>query len=470
MELQIDFSAHLAKHLCPSYSTLVTLLTQTVQEWPKGSAMLTNSGKGVFNIKVWDKARGEKLIGKKIEYYYEGDKSTKHVEVKIEEKPKTLRFTNPKYVTLVGLDRFPANQMTNEQFDNILGQFGDIIIPTQDVYAEIFLTGKKKVRIDLNKGLDIPRDLFAQFTSEEGKNYNVTVRNYYKDQPWVCRGCKVKHVGDCPEWLKEKEEKEKAMKIKEENTRTAFIGDSNNRCINESGVMASVTAITGGKIGHIANQIGFENLEKIENVVISAGQNCINDRDDISQEAWESRTMTEIALLETAATNLLKQGKNLYLVSVPPAPCTQESNTKKEARRFINNRLSTLTDKLRGKHGSQRTVMLLDENEGNFNINTDFTDERHLSQLAIERRLSQLDEMLPNGKKIKNTQLSARATCAPYRGCYGAYPVGCNFCTKKKHNEGSCPTKNASTTPQQIRKTVSSSEISPDKKKSREGR
>ena len=185
-----------------------------------------------------------KLLGKKVEYYFEGDKSKKMIEVKIEEKPKHLRYTNPKYVTLVGLDRFPANQMTNEQLDNILGKFGDIIIPTQDVYAEIFLTGKKKVRIDLNKGEDIPRDLLVQFTTAEGKNLQATVRNYYKEQPWTCRTCKVKHVGDCPEWLKEKAEKEKAKKIKENNTKTAFIGDSNNRCINESGVMATVTATT----------------------------------------------------------------------------------------------------------------------------------------------------------------------------------------------------------------------------------
>ena len=181
MDLQLDFNAHLATHLCPSYNTVVTLLTQTVQEWPKGSAMLTQAGKGVFNIKVWDKARGEKLLGQKVEYYYEGDKSTKRVEVRIEEKPVYLRYTNPKYVTMVGLDRFPANQMTNEQIDNILGKFGDIIIPTQDVYAEIFLTGKKKVRIDLTKGQDIPRDLFVQFTTDQGKKYEVTVRNYYKD-------------------------------------------------------------------------------------------------------------------------------------------------------------------------------------------------------------------------------------------------------------------------------------------------
>ena len=329
------------------------------------------------------------------------------------------------------------------------------------------MTGKKKVRIDLNKEQHIPRDLFLQFTTDEGKKYEATVRNYYKDQPWTCRTCKVKHVGDCPEWLKENAEKESAKKIKEDNIKTAFIGDSNNRCINESGVMASVTAITGAKIGHVANQLAFENLEKIENVVISAGQNCINDIGNITKEAWQTRTMAEIAQLESAASSLMSKGKNIYLVSVPPTPCTQIEDSSKEARRFINTRLNVLTEKLGNKWKSKgnNVVRFLEENEGNFNPMTDFKDDKHLSQLAVERRLSLIDEMLPKGKKIRNPSLSARSTCAPYRGCYGAYPVGCNFCTRMKHSEADCPKKNPTTSASQIRKNVSSSDISPEKKK-----
>ena len=462
MELMLDFGVHLASHLCPTYNKVVTLLTQTVKEWPKGSAMLTKADRGIYNIKVWDKARGQLLVGKKVEFYYEGDKSNKKVVVPIEERPKNLRYTNPKYVTLVGFERFPANMMTNEQLNGILGNFGDIIVPTQDVYAEIFLTGKKKVRIDLNKGEDIPRDLFAEFTTEEGKKYEVTLRTYYRDQPFTCRKCKVKHIGDCPLWVKEQAEKENAKKTKENNTKTAFIGDSNNRCINESGVMASVTAITGGKIGHVANQLHFENLEQMDNIVISAGQNCINDVDLMGKEEWEVRTMAEISELDNAAKFLLNKGKNVYIVSVPPAPCTQ-TDRGKEARRFINTRLALLADTLKSKKASFK-IVFIDENEGNFNQSTDFSDDKHLSQLAVERRISLLDEALPEGKKIKSMALKARPTCEPYRGCYGAYPVGCNFCTRLKHGESGCP-KKKKTIPGHIRKQVSSSEVQEATKK-----
>ena len=72
--------------------------------------------------------------------------------VKIEEKPKFLKYKNPKYVTMTGFNKYQAEKVSNEQMDQILQNFGDIIVPTQDVFAAVFLTGKKKARIDLKKG------------------------------------------------------------------------------------------------------------------------------------------------------------------------------------------------------------------------------------------------------------------------------------------------------------------------------
>ena len=440
MELMLDFSSHLPQHLTPSYDKVVSLLTQTVIEWPKGAAMLSRAERGVFTIKVWDRSRGEKLLNKKIEYFYEGDKSSKKVSVKIVEKPKFLRYTKPKYVTITGFSNFPADQMENEQLDRILENYGTIIIPTQDVYAEIFLTGKKKLRIELDKGKEIPRDLFADFTSQEGKKHSVTLRCYYKDQPYKCKECKVEHRGDCPEWLKQKEQKEAIKQVKAENSKTIMVGDSNFRCINENGVMASVTAITGGEIGHITNVIEFESVDKMENVVLSAGQNCINDVETIGKGVWENRTMGEINNLERVVGDLTQKGKKVFLLSVPPAPCTQISKVTKEARTFINNNLSKLAQRTMAKK-STGMAAYLEENDGNYNQATDFVDDKHLSPIAIERRISLLDEILPEGHKLKSLTLNARPTTRPYRGCYGTYPTGCNYCTRLNHNEHNCPEK-----------------------------
>ena len=148
MNLQLNFADYLPTHLCPSYTKVVSLLNQTVAEWPKGSAMLTGN-RGVFTIKLWDKSKGEKLVGKKVEYFYEGEASTKSVK---QEKPTYLRYVNPKYITLVGFERTPADLLIDDNIDRVLKEFGTIINTTQDVFAENFLTGKKKLRLDLNKG------------------------------------------------------------------------------------------------------------------------------------------------------------------------------------------------------------------------------------------------------------------------------------------------------------------------------
>ena len=179
---------------------------------------------------------------------------------------------------MTGFNRYPLDQLDNKDIDNTLSAFGRIIVPTGDVYGgNFFLTGKKKVKIDLNQGKTIPRDLFIEFKTDKGKTHSTSIRTYYKGQPYYCKRCSVKHVGDCPEWLKDKEEKTNAYEFKKDKVRTTMIGDSNFRCLNEKGLMATVTSITGGKIRHICNQIKHENLTKTENVVLSAGQNCLNE-------------------------------------------------------------------------------------------------------------------------------------------------------------------------------------------------
>ena len=117
MELQLDFSSHLPQRYLPSFDRIVSLLTQTVPDFPRGGAMLTRQGKGTFVIKVYDKTKAEKLMGKKIEYYYEGDKSQKKVSIPIQERKKKDQYVNPKYITMTGFDRFPAEQISNEQID-----------------------------------------------------------------------------------------------------------------------------------------------------------------------------------------------------------------------------------------------------------------------------------------------------------------------------------------------------------------
>lgn len=438
MELQLDFSQFLPQHLTPSYDKVVTMLTQEVKDFPRGSALLTRERKGVFGIKIWDKTRGEKLLGKKVEFYYEGAKSQKKVTVEIEEKARNLRYQNPKYITMVGFERYQAQNISNDQMDKILANFGDIIVPTQDVFADVFLTGKKKARFDLNKGKDIPRDLFVEVIDPETNRVSkATIRCFYRDQPYFCKRCSENHVGDCPEWVKDKIENERVTKLKKEETKCVMIGDSNFRCINQRGVMANVTSISGAKIGHIVNQMKFTDFAGMDSVVLSAGQNCLNDVEEVRKDTWENRTNEEINNLSCAINDLTSQNKTVYILDIPPTPNATSSKTKKEGRRFINSKLAAMVQaKNKKKAGS---VAFIEDNDGNFNPSTDFEDDKHLTTIAVERLISKIDNILPGAKKLKKAMLKEQPTCAPYRGCYGTYPIGCYFCTKQGHNELSCP-------------------------------
>ena len=148
------------------------------------------------------------------------------------------------------------------------------------------------------------------------------------------------------------------------------------------------------------------------------------------------------------------------MLSVPPAPCTQTSKRKKEARNFINKNLAELIQRVNSIDAKSGMAGFLNESDADYNESQDFKDDRHLTQHAMERRIGLLDDILPSDCKLRNTTLKGRATCDPYRGCYGAYPAGCMFCTKLKHGEQNCPTK---TKHGLKRQKVSSSEVQDSK-------
>ena len=142
MELMVDFSQHLPKHMIPPYRKMVSLLTQTVPEFTKGAAMLTQGRNGVFFLKVYDKIKGNSLIGRKIDYFPDEDRNASVTVLIQEKKQVNQQYKNAKNITLVGFERFPANQIENHQLDEILKKHGNIINKTEDVYLDVFLTGK----------------------------------------------------------------------------------------------------------------------------------------------------------------------------------------------------------------------------------------------------------------------------------------------------------------------------------------
>ena len=439
MELMIDFSQHLPKHMIPPYRKMVSLLTQTVPEFTRGSAMLTQGRNGQFHLKVYDKIKGNQLLGRKIDYFPEEGKNHM-ISIPIQENKPSQRYKNPKNITMVGFDRYPANQIENAQLDDILKHHGLIINRTEDIYSEVFLTGKKKVRMDLCNGSEIPRNLHIEFTNQDGYKRSATIRTYYYDQPYFCNRCSLTHVTKCPKLLEDQEIKVRMNEQKKDKQQITMVGDSNFRCINENSIMASVTSITGGKIGHICNQINYVDVSKSSNIVLSSGQNCLNDADTFSKDDWEKKTNAEIDRYEKLAKKLKNEGKNVFILGIPPTPITQMSKETTSARTWINKKLSQISQQSmqEKKNTGKGIISYICEEDGNYNETTDFTDERHLSELAVNRMLSTLNNILPNGQKLYDPSLTDKPTGKPYRACYGTYPVGCQVCTSVGHNELTC--------------------------------
>ena len=439
MELMVDFSQHLPKHMIPPYRKMVSLLTQTVPEFTKGAAMLTQGRNGVFFLKVYDKIKGNSLIGRKIDYFPDEDRNASVTVLIQEKKQVNQQYKNAKNITLVGFERFPANQIENHQLDEILKKHGNIINKTEDVYSDVFLTGKKKVRVDLCKGFDLPRIFHIEFTNTDGYRRSATIRTYYTDQPYFCERCQATHVTKCPKILEDLEKKARTDEKKKERQTVRMIGDSNLRCVNENGVMANVTAITGGKIGHICNQIQYTDLNTTNSVVLSAGQNCINDIEAFTRPEWEKKTNKEIEKYEKTAKKLKNEGKNVFLLAIPPAPITQVSKESKSARNYINEKISGISQRsMKDKTPGKGLISFISQEDGNYNKSTDFSDERHLSELAVNKVLTTLDNLLPNGQKLFDINLKDKPTGKPYRGCYGTFPIGCQVCTSVGHNENTC--------------------------------
>ena len=94
-------------------------------------------------------------------------------------------------------------------------------------------------------------------------------------QPYLCRRCGVDHTSNCPKWEEEKKREALIKNLKEENTKTIIVGDSNLKLVNSDAILADVICSSGAKVGHINNILKTENLEKYENIVVLAGVNNI---------------------------------------------------------------------------------------------------------------------------------------------------------------------------------------------------
>ena len=98
------------------------------------------------------------------------------------------------------------------------------------------------------------------------------VKITYRDQPVFCRQCQIDHIGGCPVRQAEEAAEKIAEEARQPLIKTLVCADSNFRYVNQTATTAKVNVATGAKIGHIANMLPHEDVEKFENIIIHAAQ------------------------------------------------------------------------------------------------------------------------------------------------------------------------------------------------------
>ena len=113
----------------------------------------------------------QKIEGSFLTYHHVVKKVEKQIRVHLKKLPKYRFYSNPKWIKLDWVQKSGLRFAKNTDFDTILEKFGDIIEPTSDDKNELGMwNGRKKARVDLNKGIDIERikEIEIEVVFEEG--------------------------------------------------------------------------------------------------------------------------------------------------------------------------------------------------------------------------------------------------------------------------------------------------------------
>jgi len=255
-------------------------------------------------LKVHDDAKGQSIENREINYFLAGDiQAKKNIPITITRREYRRKWVNPKYMAVWDVNKEDLGDLaTNKLLTKFFEKYGTILDPVEDVIdlsEKAWSLDKKKFRIDLDKEKHIPRQCHLEIEDKNGEIRKGTIRITYKDQPWHCRRCMEEHEGECPKRMQDRLREKEIKEQKEMETKTLIIGDSNLKLVNKNALLADVIASSGAKIGHIANQLSWENTNKYENIVVFAGINNIpGQHERLDEKGVERQIDSEVKTLE----------------------------------------------------------------------------------------------------------------------------------------------------------------------------
>lgn len=443
-EFKLDFQVHVRKQDLPTYQSASAAYANTVPNAPIGIEFRQQKP-GVFIVKTFNEKDAKKIENAALTYYY-GVNLKNQCKVKFSKMPKFVFYSNPKWLTVDWVQDSGLRYATNDDFDEFFSGYGDIIVKTHDDKNELgMLNGRKKCRIDLNKGLEIERvkmmEMDVVTESGEKRCARAKIKFYYAGQPAFCRDCHIDHIGKCPEKIKLEEKQKEYAQARKSKVDTLLIGDSNLRHVNESATFADTNGASGAKIGHIANVIEQVQVGKYKNLIIHAGGNNVMPEADIHMDKWNKQVQSEVAKLSGALNKLAQNGTAIKIVSVPKTPATQVTKKTVKMRDTLNRELEAMVTKLNEGDGVSEAEMikLADEEEA---TEGQYEDAKHYSQQRCATILEEIhNSMAKAGKSlidVKRPMYIPLTVEKIYSGIYSTYRFGCPTCTIIGHSEDKC--------------------------------
>ena len=434
----LDFTSHIPQRLAPDRNELIRFLNQEVR-LPKGGNILIQDKPGVFKVKILDAVKGATLENKVVNYYLPDDTNGKRpIKLKFE-KRESENYVKLRYVTITNLHNSNlGDHITNEILNDFFRKFGDIINPVSDVFTaeeEVWMLDKKRLFMDLNKGTDIPR--INPFEMKVGsETIRGQIRVTYREQPYLCRRCGTEHSTNCPKWEEERKREALIKNLKEKDTKTLFVGDSNLKLVNSDAILADVVSSSGAKVGHITNILNTEKLENYENIVVLAGINNIPSAQTTFEDSSVfEQTKKEIDQLSDTLEPHVKLGRKVVIVKIPDAPHCRQSQKAVQLRNRVNKQFDSAAKSLNSKCPRNSTpvhVFAWDHSS-----EEDFTSIKGVSEKMTADLVGEIDSLLKN--KLRATYLvGAKHTAQAYRKVTPVYPLGCKRCTMLYHSEGDC--------------------------------
>ena len=380
-------------------------------------------------------------MDKYVTYYY-GKNEMNQVKVFLIKLPKFKFYSNAKWVSFDWLNDGNLRFVKNNQLDDFLSEYGDVIVNVEEEKNEFgMLNGRRKARIDLNKGKHMERVQWLEFEVEleDGSKQKAKgkVKIFYQGQPVFCKRCSKDHDKKCPAQIKEEESLKDYEMKRQEKCINFTVSDSEFRHANQKALFSDTNVASGAKIGHIANVLENTDLLGYKNIIVNAGLNNMMLNCNTNIEKWQAQLTQEVGKLKKVLKTCATDGKNIRVIPVPDVPITKSTSKAKNMQKIINSDLSDMVKEISESHANSIKMVdvpLRNEEEA-------FSDNKHFTEHQTAIMLECIDESLPTDEKliIRNKPKCVLLTTPRiYSGVYSTYRFGCGKCTKLGHSDANC--------------------------------